>query len=186
MLRGVMRGFAACALFAGCASGFSPATSEPARLGLKLAPATLGVSINLQQHLSVEREGRIDELDTAVEVDPDRLDMVGLALGQRIFTLHYNGRELQSWRHPLMPLQLRGEDVLEDLQLTLWPADAIRQALPAGWRLEESGRHRTLLLDGAPVMVIDYSGEPRWSGKIELTNLRYRYRLTIQSVPNGP
>ena len=30
--------------------------------------------------------------------------------------------------------------------------------------------------------MIDYSGEPRWSGKIELTNLRYQYRLTIQSV----
>ncbi|MGZ9174227.1 MAG: DUF3261 domain-containing protein [Candidatus Binatia bacterium] len=37
-----------------------------------------------------------------------------------------------------------------------------------------------------PVLVIDYSGEPRWSGKIELTNLRYRYRLTIQSISSTP
>ena len=169
-------------LFGGCA----PSPVQPARLGLRLAPATLGTSISLQQHFLVEREGRIDEFDAALEVDPDRLDMVGLALGQRILTLHYDGRQLKSWRHPLVPEQLRGEDVLEDLQLTLWPVDAIRQALPSGWRIEESGRRRTLLLDGAPVMVIDYSGEPRWSGKIELANLRYQYRLTIQSASSGP
>jgi hypothetical protein len=159
---------------------------QPARLGLKLAPATLGESVSLQQHLRVEREGGIDELDAVLEVDPSRLDMVGFVLGQRILTLHYDGRQLQSWRHPLVPEQLRGEDVLEDLQLTLWPADAIRQALPSGWRIEDSGRRRTLFLDDAPVMVIDYSGEPRWSGKIELANLRYQYRLTIESASNGP
>ena len=173
------------ALFAS-ALACAPSRAHPARLGLKLAPATLGESISLQQHLKVERGGRIDELDAALEVDPDRLDMVGLLLGQRILTLHYDGRQLQSWRHPLVPEQLRGEDILEDLQLTLWPADAIRQALPSGWRIEESGRRRTLFLDGAPVMVIDYSGEPRWSGKIELANLRYQYRLTIESALSGP
>jgi hypothetical protein len=153
---------------------------------LKLAPATLGASINVQQHLRVEREGRIDELDAALEVDSDRLDMVGLAMGQRILTLHYDGRQLKSWRHPMVPEQLRSEDILEDLQLTLWPIDAIRQALPAGWEIDEHGRRRTLLLDGVPVMVIDYSGEPRWSGKIELANLRYQYRLTIESASSGP
>jgi hypothetical protein len=82
----------------------------------------------------------------------------------------------------MLPAQLRDEDVLEDLQLTLWPVDAIRSALPAGWRIEESGLRRTLLREDTPVMVIDYSGQPRWIGKIELSNLRYHYRLTIQSV----
>jgi hypothetical protein len=134
----------------------------------------------------VEREGRIDELDAALEVDPKRLDLVGLALGQRVLTLHYDGETLRSWRHSMLPAQLRDEDVLEDLQLTLWPVDAIRSALPAGWRIEESGLRRTLLRDDMPVMVIDYSGQPRWIGKIELSNLRYHYRLTIQSVSTAP
>jgi hypothetical protein len=155
-------------------------------LGLKLAPATLGRSLSLQQHLTVERQGRIDELDAALEVDAERLDLVGLALGQRILALHYDGRSLQSWRHPLVPEQLRGEDVLEDLQLTLWPIEVIRNALPAGWSIEENDRRRTLRLLDQAVLVIDYSDEPRWRGKIELTNLRYQYRLTIQSVSSGP
>jgi hypothetical protein len=185
VLRAVVGFLAALGLWA---SAFAACTPGPqaTRVGLKLAPATLGASISLQQRLRVDREGRIDVLDAALEVDPERIDLIGLALGQRILTLHYDGSHLRSWRHPAVPAQLRGEDVLEDIQLTLWPVEAVRQALPAGWSIEESGRQRMLLLDGAPVMVIEYSGEPRWSGEIRLVNLRYHYRLTIESVPNGP
>ena len=169
-------------IFSGCAMS----AHQPGRIGLKLPPAALGSSISLQQHLSVERGDRIDELDAALEVDPQGLNLVGLALGQRVLTLHYDGERLQSSRHSMLPAQLRDEDVLEDLQLTLWPVDAIRSALPPRWRIEESGRRRTIFIDDMPVMVIDYSGQPRWIGKIELSNLRYHYRLTIQSVSTAP
>jgi len=182
VLRAVVGSLAAlgllCLGFTGCAI-VAPNTG---RLGLRLPPAALGATINLQQHLTVERGGRIDELDAALEIDPERIDLVGLALGQRILSLHYDGQTLQSWRHPLMAAELRSEDVLEDLQLTLWPIDKIRPALPSGWRIEENGLRRTLLAGDVPVTVIQYSGEPRWSGTIELTNLRYHYRLTIRSV----
>jgi len=115
-----------------------------------------------------------------------RVVTLEMTLGQRVLTLHYDGETLQSWRHSMLPAQLRDEDVLEDLQLTLWPVDAIRSALPPRWRIEESGQRRTLFIDDMPVMVIDYSGQPRWIGTIELFNLRYHYRLTIQSVSTGP
>ena len=166
--------------------GCAAAPAQPARLGLKLAPATLGVTLSLQQHLSIERQGRVDELDAALEIDPERLDMVGLALGQRILALHYDGRSLDSWRHPRVPEQLRVEDVLEDLQLTLWPIEVMRKPCrPAGAspKMVVGGHLRLVEL---PVLVIDYSGEPRWQGKIELNNFRYRYRLTIQSVSSTP
>src|SRR5262245_31700227 len=165
----------------GCAS----TATSPGRLGLRLPPAALGASINLQQHLTVERGGHMDELDAALEIDAERIDLVGLALGQRVLALHYDGKILRSWRHPMMASELRAEDVLEDLQLTLWPAEKIRQALPAGWQIEENGPRRILSAGDVPVTVIQYSGEPRWSGTIELTNLRYHYRLTIRSVPTG-
>jgi hypothetical protein len=159
---------------------------QPARLGLKLALSALGESISLQQHLTVERNGSVDEFDAVLEVDPWRLDLVGLALGQRVLTLHYDGQRLNAWRHPLFPREVRDEDILEDLQLVLWPADAVSQALPGGWRIEENGARRTLLIGEMPVTVINYSSVPRWSGKIELSNLLYQYRLIIQSVSNEP
>ena len=184
MLRAVGGTFAALGFYlfalAGCAT-----SSQPARLRLQLTPATLGASLHLQQHLTVERDGRIHELDAALEIDPERIDLVVLALNQRVLSLHYDGRALESWRHPALPAELRAEDVLEDLQLTLWPVNALRQALPLGWRIEENGTRRILLAGDLPVTEIDYSGEPRWSGKIVVNNLRYRYRLTIQSVPGG-
>lgn len=170
---------AAALAIGGCAS----APPQPTRLGLKLPPSALGASISLQQHLSVERAGRIDHLDAALEVDDERVGMIGLALGQRVMSLEFDGTTLRSWRHALLPDQVRGEDVLEDIQLTYWPADVIRAALPAGWRIEEQDRRRTLWSDGTLVMVIDYSAEPRWGGKVTLSNLRYQYQLTIQSVP---
>jgi hypothetical protein len=186
VLPGVSRVGALLAVIAAGLLGCAGAPPQPARLALRLAPATLGTSLSLQQHLMVVRQGRVDELDAALEVDAERLDMVGFALGQRILALHYDGHSLQSWRHPLVPEQLRGEDVLEDLQLTLWPIETIETALPAGWTIAENGRRRTLRLLDQPVMVIDYTSEPRWSGKIELNNLRYHYRLTIESVSNTP
>jgi hypothetical protein len=176
--------FSVCALsLIGCAEiVYQP----PARLGLKLAPSALEASISLHQQLVVERQGRIDALDAALEVDPQRLELIGLTFGQRVFSLSYDGREIKSWRHPMLPNELREEDVLEDLQLTLWPASAIRLALPVGWSIQESERRRTLLLNDVPVLLIDYSGEPRWLGRIAINNLRYQYRLVILSVPAGP
>jgi len=185
VLRAVVGSLAAlgllCLGFTGCAI----VATNSGRIGLTLPPAALGASINLQQHLTIERAGRIDELDAALEVDPERIDLVGLALGQRVLSLHYDGKTLQTWRHPLMATELRGEDVLEDLQLTLWPVDKIRTALPFGWQIEENGLRRTVLAGDVVVTIIQYSGEPRWSGTIELTNLRYHYRLTIRSVSTG-
>lgn len=172
-------------LLGACATSPQPpvVAELPARLALKLAPSTLGETIALQQHLKVERNGHIDELDTALEIDPDHLELVGLALGQRVLSLNYDGKELKSWRHVMLPTQVKAEDVLEDLQLVLWPVAAVRDALPAGWRIEENGLHRTLYLGDTPVTVIDYSNLSRWSGTVTLENLRFHYRLTIQSVP---
>ncbi|HWT72726.1 MAG TPA: DUF3261 domain-containing protein [Oxalicibacterium sp.] len=167
---------------AGCAT----APPQPARLSLRLAPAALGASIARQQHLTVEREGRIDELDAALEIDGTHLQLVGLAFGQRVMTISYDGKELRSWRHIMLPSQVQPEDVLRDIQLTLWPGAEISKALPAGWRLEDDGMRRTLLWNGVPETVIRYAGMPRWSGTVVLENLRYHYRLTIQSVPAGP
>jgi hypothetical protein len=177
-------------LLAACAS--APPAPEPTRLQLQLTPASLGTSISLQQHLKVERNGRSDELDTVLEIDPEQLNLVGLAFGQRVMTLQYDGKQLTTWRHLMLPKQVQGEDVLRDVQLTLWPAAAIRSALPTGWELQETSdasqrvMTRTLLQDHEVVTQIDYPDRKPWGGSVILTSLRYHYKLTILSVVTGP
>ncbi|MES2018971.1 MAG: DUF3261 domain-containing protein [Pseudomonadota bacterium] len=166
-------------LLAGCA------TQKPApvaRLGLKLAPALMNETVSVQQHLTVERNGRIDELDAAIEIDPEHVEMVGLAFGQRVLTINYDGKELKTWRHMMLPKQVRAEDVLEDMQLALWPVEAVAASLPAGWRVDEVGMLRRVYLGDELVTTVAYSAQPRWSGTIKMDNLRYKYRLTIQSA----
>lgn len=175
-MRAHLTALLATLLLAGCATPPPP----QARLGLKLPPAALGASISVQQHLKVERAGRTDDLDVALQVEPEAIDVVGLAFGQRVLTLHYDGKDMKEWRHMMLPAQVKADDVLEDMQLTLWPVEAVAQALPPGWRIAEEGLRRTLYLDDQPIMLITYSGQPRWSGMVVLDNLRYKYRLTIQ------
>ena len=163
-------------------AGACAAPPQSARLGLRLPPDELGTSINVQQHLIIEREGRVVDLDVALEVDEHEVNLVGLLLGRRVLTLHFDGKTLDMWRDPMVPPQLRGEDVLEDLQLTLWPVESIREALPNGWRIEENGRRRILLWDDNLVTLIYYSDESRWSGEVVLRNVRYQYKLTITTA----
>jgi hypothetical protein len=174
----------AAALCAGMLLGGCGAPQDgPARLGLRLAPAALGQSISVQQHLTVQRAGGTNDLDVALEVDASRVNVVGLAFGQRVLSLQFDGNKLTEWRHPMLPAQVRAADVLEDLQLTLWPMAEIARALPPGWTVEDQGLRRTLRLDGKVVTTIDYSGTPRWQGTAVLDNVRYQYRLTIESAP---
>lgn len=169
---------AAGLLLAACAA----APETPARLGLRLAPATLGETISVQQQLTVERAGSTNDLVAALEVDPQRVSLVGLALGMRVLSLEFDGAELTEWRHPMLPSQVRAADVLEDLQLTLWPVEEIARALPSGWDIEDRGLRRTLRRDGEVVATITYSGLPRWQGTAVLDNQRYQYRLTVVSA----
>lgn len=173
--------YALVAMLAGCAT--TPPPMQRPNLNLRLAPADLGQAISVQQHLLVERGGRIDELDAALEADATHLTLVGLAFGQRVLSIDYDGQHFAEWRHVMLPKQVRAEDVLQDLQLTLWPLAPLQAALPPGWRVEDDGLLRTLSLDGAVVATLRYSTMPRWSGTVVLDNLRYRYRLTIQSAP---
>jgi hypothetical protein len=155
----------------------------PARLGLRLAPAALGETISVQQQLTVERAGSTNDLVAALEVDPQHVSLVGLALGMRVLSLDFDGVEMSEWRHPMLPAQVRAADVLEDLQLTLWPLPEIARALPPGWTIVDEGLRRTLRRYGEVVATISYSGMPRWQGTAVLDNLRYQYRLTVVSAP---
>ncbi len=160
--------------------------SHADRLTLALPPASFGRALSLQQQVHVEYVDRTVDFDAVLDITPDSLTLVGMALGQRMLTLRYNGVELRETRHPMLPRDVRGADILTDMQMALWPGDAVRAALPPGWTLTDSDTLRTVFKDDQPQVTIVYDGVPRWAARVTMRNLRYDYRLVIRSVAAEP
>ena len=64
------------------------------RLRLALSPASFGRALSLQQQVHVEYADRTVDLDAVLEITPDSLTLVGMAFGQRMLTLRYDGVKL--------------------------------------------------------------------------------------------
>ena len=150
---------------------------------LALSPASFAGSLSVQQRVHVERDGRVVDFDAVLEVSPDMVTLVALGFGTRLFTLRYDGTTLDEARSPMLPHDVRGSDILSDMQLSLWPAAAVRARLPAGWSLREAANARTLLKGSDEITNITYDAMPRWTGQVTLQNLQFGYRLVIKTVP---
>lgn len=159
-----------------------PITSDPNRLHLELSPSSFLQTISLQQNVQVEQGGQTVDFDAVLEVSPTAVTLVGLAYNQRVFTLRYDGRKLEETRSRMLPRAVQAADVLSDLQLALWPAEAVRAALPAGWKLSDSTGHRELAENDSVRTSITFDSIPRWAGTITLHNRQYNYRLVIRSA----
>lgn len=159
----------------GCAA-WSPANPP---LLLRLSPASLGTDLALQQRLTIDTPAGTQQLDALLEVDATTVRLAVLALGQTLLQLEWDGSRLEQSRSPVLPAFVSGERTLSDLQLMLWPADAIQSALPPGWTLENAPHERLLRSSGATVVRIrDLS--PTQS---ELQHLQQHYRIRVDSQP---
>lgn len=169
------------AVMAGCAGQATraPASAMPA---LALSPAALGGTLALEQRLVFEHGQRSDTVDALVEADAHVVRIVLHRQGQVLLRLAWDGKELQQDRAEQLPESLSAQRVLADLQLVYWPAEAINQALPAGWQLRDEQGVRTLFHRGDVVATVQKTGD----NQARLENLREGYRLHIRSVPVRP
>ncbi len=171
---------ALCLLLAACATRAPEPLAELPPL--RLAPASLGQELALQQKLMFRRGGQQRELDALLEVDGTEVRLLVQAMGQSGVKLSWDGERLQQQRAPWLPPTVRGERVLDDLQFALWPLDAIRAALPADWSVEEAGDGERRLLDaqGKPWLLARGVGG---LGNVRLQNLAEGYELDVRSMP---
>ncbi|WP_373375793.1 DUF3261 domain-containing protein [Cupriavidus nantongensis] len=175
------------ALIAGCASpGAAPERTTLAASGtalLRLSPASLQRELKLQQHITVEFtvQGRTEhrELLTLLEADAARTRLAAVSGGQVLARLDWDGTTLQVSRSPWAPAELQPERILSDLQLALWPAAAIRAALPPDWSLDASPALRQLRHGSEAVAEIRF---PDPATTLFLQR-RDGYRLTIRNLP---
>lgn len=169
----------ACLLLAACASRGPLAHAQVELPPLRLSPAALGKPLSLQQRLHFTFGTQQRDLDALLEADPGEVRLLVQAMGQSGVRLSWDGKSLRQQRAPWLPPTVRGERVLDDLQFALWPADAIRAALPSGWTLEERDGERNLQHEGRVWLRV---GGDAANGGALLENLAEGYRLRIESV----
>lgn len=144
---------------------------------LRLAPAALGRELAVQQQLHFTFGTQARDMDALLEVDSGEVRLVVQAMGQAGVRLFWDGQTLQQQRAAWLPPSVRAERVLDDLQFALWPADAIRAALPSGWTLHEAAGVRALMRDGQAWLSVARGG----NRLLRLENHAEGYRLDIAS-----
>lgn len=166
-----------CVLVASCAGTRMPAPLVQLPV-LKLAPSALPEPLQLQQRLRFRFGTHERELDALLEADGSQVRLAVQAMGQTGVRMVWDGTTLEQTRAPWLPPQVRGERVLDDLQFALWPAAAIRAALPPGWHLVDHGDTRRLEQGDKAWLMLDTDPD----GRMRLRNLAEGYELVIESL----
>lgn len=148
---------------------------------LRLAPVALGQELALQQQLTFRFGRHVQQMDALLEVDASAVRLMVQAMGQAGVNLVWDGQVLNERRADWLPPMVRGERVLDDLQFALWPADAIRAALPQDWTLHEETLRRELRQAGKARLLLERLAD----GSLRLSNPGAGYQLTIKSVASG-
>jgi len=158
-----------------------PETQALASPMLRLLPAALGHDLALQQRLTIIAQGQTHHADVMLEVDKELVRLNLISLGRTGTRLTWDGTQLDETRAPWWPDSVRGDRILNDLQLVYWPVATIRAALPSGWTLDEQHERRVLRQNGQAIATIEYASSTETYFSHELDG----YRLLIESHPAG-
>ncbi|MDM3869847.1 DUF3261 domain-containing protein [Porticoccus sp. W117] len=141
--------------------------------------------MQLQQRVTGEYAGKRHEMLCVLEVNSDTLSLAALSpQGIKLFALQYDGDTVQQNRSRWVPEQLQPVQVLNDIQLALWPAEKIIARLPSDWQLQHSGVERKLFERGRLRATVIYTqGKPlAKDGEYQLVNHLYGYRLQVKTL----
>lgn len=188
-LRSLTALMAACALaagVAGCATTGTPAAAgapNPADAPLlRLPPASLGRTLRLEQHITVQYPSpqgeQTRDMLALLEADAAHTRLAAMAGNQVLARIDWDGHDLRVTRSPWAPPELKPERILSDMQLSLWPVAAIQAALPAGWRVDAADGLRQLRAGTEVVAEIRYPD----AATTLFTQRRDGYRLTIRTL----
>ncbi len=167
---------AIAAAIVACAT-VQPSPQAPAAL-LALPPSAYGKTVSLAQQIQIEAAGETHELQVYLQIDRESVNLAAMVAGQTAAKLTWDGHTLHEDRSAWLPQGLRGEVILSDLQLALWPAQVVASALPTSFQLVATPQKRELLRNNQPFMTVEYLD----SAHLEIVHHEYNYRLSISSI----
>ena len=148
--------------------------------------SALGPEKIAQQRLQLNWHGETHVLENVLQASSDAWEVIGLAMGMRVYSFRYDGQSLHADAGHL-PYGLSEQRILNDLLLIHAPQHALAHALPPGWALAEQintrGQHERLLLhDKEVVITVQYDAGAPWSGRSVLTRHHDGYQLILDSA----
>lgn len=168
-------------------SGCASTARSPAALASTwplATPASLGNSLEVAQILRGAFGAREITLQCAVNATSTQLHVVGLtSLGLRVFTIKYDGEHLEAEHAPQVPEFFKPEQLVNDLQLVLWPLSALQQTF-AGTQWQVSEPHvgtRRLRRAGELIAEVHYADPNPWSGRAWIVHFDVPYTIGIES-----
>ena len=169
------------ALVTGCAAQIA----VPGKRHWPLLAPNLISSRSATQVVHASFGARSITLQCALDLAGDQLTLIGLTtLGQRAYTVRYNGRQIVAERAAFVPAGINAERLLADVQLAFWPIEALRPEWQRlGYELTEPFPGlRRLRQNDRIVSEVHFSSGDAWNGRVWLVNLRYGYSLTIDTT----
>ncbi|QYK05015.1 DUF3261 domain-containing protein [Shewanella zhangzhouensis] len=136
-------------------------------------PAPTPKNQSQTQKVSIEINGKRHELLSQLELDGQRLSVVGLApMGQPLFDVSFDGNQLKSEQSVLLGDNFRAEYLIALLQLIYWPEQELNAALSGGQVSEQSCPQRRCRILTSPedggIVHISYSHQEPWLATIIL------------------
>lgn len=79
----------------------------------------------------------VPPLRAMVVTEPGSVRAILTALGMTVWRLSWDGTRIEEARSPGLDARVRAPQFLRDLTFSLWPAESVRAAAPAGWTFSE-------------------------------------------------
>ncbi len=160
-----------------------------------LAPIPANSQVrSVTQQVAIHVNDSRHELLTQLELDREQLTLVGLApLGQALFTLVFDGTELQSQQSMLLGDEFKAEYLLALIQLIYWPEEDVNAHLQ-GAKLTspecDAPQCRRIYASGSDtkdnqqesILKIRFNKSDPWMAEVELAISQAKFELKITPI----
>lgn len=150
------------------------------------APRDLGASVQVAQLITARYGGETYIFAAQLSVSSDQLTLICLdPFGRRALTIVSTGDEITTDAAPWLPRELKAENILADIAVVYWPAEAVRHGLRETKAVVSAqGQYRTITINDREVIRVDYD-EPAgqtWPSSARYRNHAFGYELVLQSA----
>lgn len=170
---------------AACASRDPHCPSLPGGGRYCLQSTTAVPAFDAEQKVAAAFNGRRETLIVKIEADAESLRFVGLTpFGHKLVHVIYNNREARAVT--LADPRLDPALLVALLQLTLWPAEAVRAGLSQPLTLEEKDGQRRILSGSESVATIHYTGVQPHYQRMRIAFATAGLELDVESLESRP